>query len=255
MLNHKIAGDGAQTIIFLHGLYASSANWSGITRYLSNDYRCVSVDLRNHGDSPHEPSMSYLDMANDVVELIQHLDLEQTAIVGHSMGGKTAMTLALQNPQLVSHLVLEDIAPVAYEHGHYEMNKALRDLDLATLESRQEADEQLASTIEQPRVRQFLLTNLLGKPGAWRWRINLENIAENLHHILSMPSFAPNTTFSQPTLLAYGEDSDYFMPTEHQAATQALFPNLQLVGYANTEHWVHALHPKKFCNMIVNFIS
>ena len=171
-LSHIEHGTGSPVVI-LHGLYGSARNWNTIAKRLAAGYRVIALDLRNHGRSPWADSMDYFEMAGDVAEFIRRHGLQGTAILGHSLGGKVAMTLALRDGDLVGSLIVADIAPVSYDHGLESFLEALEGVSLEGMERRAEVDAGLAGSIPDPSIRAFLLQNLVRDGGGWGWRVNL----------------------------------------------------------------------------------
>ncbi len=240
-------------MVVLHGLFGSLSNWKGIARTLAKQYRVVTVDLRNHGRSPWHDDVSYPAMAEDVVELFDSLQLETATLVGHSMGGKTAMVLALLHPHLVKSLVVVDIAPVNYRHSHVDLIRTLQSVDLGTLERRQDLDREIRGAIPDSGLRMFLSQNLIFRDGHFEWRINLRALASGMRSLTGFPNI-DDKTYSGNTLLLYGEDSDYVKP-EHELRVRKLFPGAKLKGIANAGHWVHAQKPDEIISGIQTTID
>jgi esterase len=187
-LNYREQGNGPALLI-LHGLFGSAANWGRIARELAADHRVIVADLRNHGASPHAPDTGYPAMAADVAALLERLSPDApVTLLGHSMGGKTAMRFALEHPGRVARLLVVDIAPRAYRGNQDDVAAALRRLDLDALPSRAAADARLAQWIPDPSLRAFLLTNLVQAEGRLRWRINLPVLADGLAEIEAFPT-------------------------------------------------------------------
>ena len=181
-LHYECVGAG-RAVVVLHGLFGSGRNWLTVARRMASDYAFYLVDLRNHGRSPHNATMTYLDMAGDVRALIEKLELNDVVLVGHSMGGKVAMSLALNDPRAISRLVNIDIAPVSYPDRFVEMIIAMRALDLSTIRRRGDADALLADAIPELSVRQFVLQNLMFDSGVARWRANLAALQDQMTYI------------------------------------------------------------------------
>jgi esterase len=229
-------------ILIVHGLFGSGRNWGVIARRLAEARRVVTVDLRNHGDSFHAESQSYDEMAEDLAATIDRIG-GTADVIGHSMGGKAAMTLALATPARLRRLMVADIAPVAYHHGdgHGALIAAMQALDPAAVKSRTEADEALQAEIPNPAVRSFLLQSLDVKEG--RWKLNLPVLARELDRVMSFPT--PDATFEGPTLFLAGAASDYIRP-EHRPTIKALFPNARQAKIPEAGHWLHAERPRAF---------
>ncbi len=253
-LHFRSYGDsGSRPLLLLHGLLGSSANWHSIARTLERGFRVVVPDLRNHGRSPHSQQMDYPLMAADLTALIQRLELGAADLVGHSLGGKVAMQLALQAPELVRGLVVVDIAPVRYDHRFQTMIDALQGLDLARLDNRQQADRQLAGHLEDPGLRQYLLQNLVKEQGRWRWRMHLDGLIRAMPDLMDFPS-APGRQFPGPALFIYGGASAYVQP-EHAGAIRERFPLARLRMVPGAGHWVYAEQPEAFLQALIAFLG
>lgn len=253
LLNCKHHAGPGPAVVILHGLYGNQGNWAPQARQLSQEYDVYVLDARNHGQSPWADTMSFADMANDVADTMASLGLARAHLIGHSMGGKTAMWLALTQPALVRSLCVVDIAPVPYPQAGDGVIRALNALDLATLASRADADAALAQSISVKFVRDFLLTNLQrSDDGGWRWRFNLAVLTAAFREITSWPANAGS--YAGPTLFIKGELSDYILP-EHAEAMRTQFPNGQLKTVNGTGHWVHSEKPEAVLKLIRNFLQ
>ena len=253
LLHSKQYSDKGAPLVILHGLYGNQGNWSTHARYLAARYAVYAFDARNHGQSPRADSMLLSEMAADVAETMTHLGLESAHLLGHSMGGKTAMLLALEQPERVRSLVVVDIAPVAYARGDDPVLNALCSLDLAHVRSRSEADAKLAERIAGKAVRDFLLANLQrSADGVFQWRINLSVIRQCFDEVTGWPN--AQRSYTGRTLFIRGADSDYIQP-EHYAAMRAQFPNGTLKTIANAGHWVHSEKPEAVQRLVENFLA
>jgi len=263
-LYYREIGTGTPMVI-LHGLYGSSDNWITIGRELSSKYRVILFDQRNHGQSPHSPSHAYNHLAEDLLELLQSLGLSKIILMGHSMGGKTAMLFASQFPEMISKLIVVDISPASYsnskdfssqERVHQQIITALHSLNIEALTSRQQADELLSKMILDLRVRQFLLKNLKRETdGKYSWMLNLDGLSQNLHQLMgSIFGETDNVKIQIPTLFIQGEKSPYITPP-HQDVIKNHFENYQLVSIPNAGHWVHAEQPEQFLQEINKFLG
>ena len=242
-------------VIVLHGLFGSAGNWRSIGRALADRYRVLLVDLRNHGASGWADEMGYPAMATDVRAVIETRGLGAATIVGHSMGGKVAMNLALTAPGTVQRLAVVDIAPVVNPPAHLPYIRAMRRIDAARLGRRNEADELLRGEVPDPAVRAFLLQNLVpGENGGLRWRINLAAIEREMPAISDAPEPEGASAFAGPTLFIAGGNSDYIRP-QHWPRIVALFPNAKLVTIADAGHWVHAERPEAFLAALTGFLD
>ncbi|MGF1614518.1 MAG: alpha/beta fold hydrolase [Gammaproteobacteria bacterium] len=239
-------------LIILHGLFGSSVNWRPIGRFLSQQYRVLAVDLRNHGRSPHADTMNYGQMVSDVFALMDREALQQATFMGHSMGGKVAMLAALQRPQRVLELVVVDIAPVQYRRDYGQIITAMQRVDLKRVTRRADADTQLRQWITDKRLRGFLLQNLVNDGGQYRWRIALSAIARALPDLLGFPQQSPKQRFWARSLFVRGEQSDYITPQVYPVI-HAHFPSATIVSIPEAAHWVHADQPKRFQAALQHF--
>ncbi len=241
-------GHGAPMLL-LHGLYGSSSNWRRIAKALSTSHRVVSVDLRNHGASPWAATMSYAEMADDVVALIDRLSLAvdgaAPAILGHSMGGKVAMTVALTHAAKVGRLIVVDIAPVSYGDRFSGYTQAMRGVDAVGASGRDEIRRVLLQTIPDDRVVGFLMTNLVRHGEQYDWRINLAALAAAMHEIGSWPDTMKTLRYDGPVTIIDGERSDYISVDDH-GLFRSLFPRARFVTVADAGHWLHADQPEAF---------
>lgn len=252
-LHYEIVGSGPPVMV-LHGLFGAGRNWLSVARALATRYCFYLVDLRNHGASPHTERMTYRDMVADVRALIARLDLDDIALVGHSMGGKAAMTLALDDARNLRRLINIDIAPVSY-HDHFgDMITCMRALDLNTIKRRADADRALASAIPEQNVRLFILQNLLFEQGQARWRLNLATLATDLPSILGPLPRADDAVFRGPTWFIRGELSDRVRPA-HLPLIAALFPNHYMDTVAGGGHWPHTEAPAAFLASFVHALG
>lgn len=254
-LNIRDHGEqGGPTIVLLHGLFGSSTNWGTVARHLSQNYRVLVPDLRNHGQSPHDPDCSYEAMVADVLHLLDAQGVERATLVGHSMGGKVAMHLALNHPQQVDGLVVVDMSPVRYAHDFQDVVDAFRAVDLATIRNRSDADTQMAAHVSIAGVRAFLLQNLVKRPEGWGWRINLDALAAAQAEITGFPPQAKDTVFGRPVSFIYGELSDYVKPA-HEPEIRRLFPAASLCPVEQAGHWVYAEQPQGFMACLDAYLS
>ncbi len=246
-------GDGPPLVI-LHGLFGSSRNWKSIAEALADSHRVFAVDLRNHGDSGWAGGMGYDLLAEDVAAFLDARGLDSAALVGHSMGGKAAMMLALCDPTRVDALVAVDIAPAAYTETLIDYIHALQDVDVGHASRRAEVDEDLEGLIPDPPTRTFLLQNLMtGEDGRMRWRVNLEalNAGVNDLHDFRPP---PGAIYNGPALIVAGGNSDYIRPV-HGDAIRALFPLAETVTIPDAGHRVHAERPEAFVTALRRFLA
>ncbi len=253
VLNHRIQGEG-EPLIILHGLFGSMDNLIPVARRLSEHFQVISVDLRNHGRSFHAPDMSYPLMADDVLALMDKLSITQAVLLGHSMGGKVAMQLALDHPERVGAVVVADIAPVAYPSQHTNVIRAIESYQPEQALSRKAADEQLARYIEMPEVRQLLIKSLKRNDrGEFVWRMNVTALVANYDGIRSAPNVG-DRVYSGRVLFVKGERSDY-LQSAHRKVIAGLFPKASLKVMAGTDHWLHAEKPDLFCGIVERFLE
>jgi pimeloyl-ACP methyl ester carboxylesterase len=249
--DHSEAGP---PVVILHGLLGSARNWSSFARQLGATRRVFALDLRNHGASPWADRMSYDQMADDVRAFLERRGLPTAAVIGHSMGGKVAMRLALAHGEQVDRLVVVDIAPVAYRRGFHAYVEAMRALDLSQIGRRSEADALLAEPIDDAGVRGFLLQNLVSGKDRLAWRVPLDALAANMPAIMGFPERGGIERYDGPALFVTGGRSDYVRP-EHHAEILRLFPNAQIVTIPDAGHWVHAEAPQQFFEVVAAFLE
>lgn len=258
-LNHRISGDGPP-LILLHGLFGSLENLGGISRRLQDEWQIHALDQRNHGGSPHTDTMDYPSMADDVLAYMDAQGLEKASILGHSMGGKTAMQVALQAPDRVERIVVADIAPVTYQPRHDAVLEGLTSVDLRSIRSRQDADSVLADYVEESGVRQFLLKNLVRVsdderdryPGLYRWRLNLPVIEQCYPDLAKAPE--GDDPFDGPVLFIKGADSAYIQE-KHRDDIRRRFPAADLRIITGTGHWLHAEKADSFAALCRRFLT
>jgi|SRR5690606_27195100 len=250
-LFYREYGQGRPMII-LHGLMGSSDNWLPQARMLGEHYHVWVVDQRNHGQSPHSTTFDYHVLSNDILDFIQGHGIEKPTIIGHSMGGKTAMNFALAHPEKLDKLIVVDIAPRAYDVRHDHIVEGLKAVPIDTIQSRQEANEALAQHISSEGVRQFLLKNLMRKPeGGFGWRINLPVIDQSLEMISG--GLVNEGVFDKKTLFIRGSKSDYILDSDREMIKK-FFPNSTLVTM-DTGHWVQAEKPEEFVQVVLSFLN
>ncbi|MFC5409077.1 alpha/beta fold hydrolase [Larkinella bovis] len=253
-LYYRQTGETGTPIIILHGIFGSSDNWLTVSKSIAeHNHRVFLVDQRNHGRSPRSEVLDYDSMAADLQEFITDHGLESPIVVGHSMGGKTVMQFAMDYPGQFSRLVVVDIAPKFYPIHHAELIRGLKAIDLATLKSRNEADEILSRYEPLTYVRQFLLKNLYRtEEGRFDWRLNLPVIEQELHGIGG--ELRNVRIVTEPTLFIRGGDSRYIRE-EDQAEIKRLFPNSTLETIEGAGHWVQAEKPAEFVDVLMRFLK
>lgn len=250
-LHYQSYGNGSPLII-AHGLFGTYENWGSQIKQLTERFNVIALDLRNHGRSPHSDEMSYPLMAVDIIELMDDLNITQAAMLGHSMGGKAMMELALNYPDRVSQLIVVDIAPVEYAHHHDRIFDGLLSLDIDQLTSRKAADEHLQQYVDDLGVRAFLLKNLYRtEDKTFAWRMNIPALQNQYDNISKAPEGSP---YEGPTLFIKGANSDYLLP-KHREQVVSLFPNAGYKMIAGAGHWPHAEKPEVFSKHIHNFLT
>jgi pimeloyl-ACP methyl ester carboxylesterase len=252
MILNSIESGNGPPLILLHGLFGAAKNLGVIARALSAQARVLSLDLRNHGDSPHATGMDYAAMAADVAETIAMHNITSAMVVGHSMGGKTGMALALSRPALVQKLVVMDIAPVAYNHGYDGYIAAMQALPLTPSLTRQQAGAALAAAIPEPAMRAFLLNNLI-LGAAPHWRIGLAELAGAMPDLLAWQDPQNATPFTGPALFVRGANSDYVRDSAWQTILDK-FPAAVQKTIANAGHWLHAEQPELVIAALKDFL-
>ena len=259
-MNHSVAlrytelGQGDLPIVILHGLFGARRNWQRIAQKLAESHRVISVDLRNHGESPHTAAINYPAMAADIEHLLDNLNLPSATLLGHSMGGKTAMYFALQYPERLRALIIVDIAPVTYPFRYNRLVAALREVTTLNLDSRAEADGRLtAHGVESP-LRTFLLQNFVLQDGRYRWRFNLDAIERDMQHIMGFPVPERIQSKQPSTLFICGEHSEFVTP-DHHAEIQRMFPSAKIVTLPDSSHWLHVEQPERFIEIVTGFLQ
>lgn len=266
----RTVGEAGPYVVFVHGLFGQGKNWTTIAKGLADAHRVLLVDLPNHGHSPWTDRVHYLDMVEMLAAELENLG-EPVTLVGHSMGGKVAMQLALRHPELLRALVVVDIAPVEYpvQGGRTDdpdeeaspfaaYIDAMQALDLDSLKTRGDADDALRDAVPSRMVRSFLLQSLvregLGADGGWRWRLNLELLERDLGELRGFPEPPPGATYDGPVLWIAGANSTYVLP-EDRPAMDALFPATRLVRIKDAGHWVHSEQPEVFLRTVGLFLE
>ena len=238
-------------LLIVHGLFGSARNWSVIARHLADTRAVHVVDMRNHGQSPRAATQSYPDMAGDLAEVIEAWGAPMD-VLGHSMGGKAAMQLALTEAALVRKLVVADIAPVAYSHDQTQYIAAMRGLDLSGLTSRSGADRRLSATLSDPALRAFFLQSLNLKAQPPIWRLNLDVLEDQMPLIVGWPATAGR--FDGHTLFLTGALSHYVKP-DYRDTIRGLFPKSHFAKLPGAGHWLHAERPREFEQAVQVFLN
>lgn len=251
-LNFQATGDGPALII-LHGFLGSLDNWRTAGQRLGTRFRVITLDLRNHGHSPHDPVMNYPAMAEDIHEFLDQQNIASAYFLGHSMGGKVAMQFATTRPQSVDKLIVVDIAPKSYPASHQSTLATLRNLDLRSFKSFGEIDAALAPHIASADIRQFLMKNLSREQNTgFSWRIDLEAISRN--YVELTKSIVPKHTLAKPVCFIRGGRSDY-LEDEDLPHIKRIFPQATLVTIAHAGHWVHVDAAEQFFKAVTEFLG
>ena len=254
-LNYQVYGEEntGMPLLLLHGMLGELKNWnSQAKRFSDKGYSVIAIDLRNHGGSVHLKGMSYRQMAEDVLALLAHLKLPEVQLLGHSMGGKVGMYLALTNPDTIQKLVVVDIAPVAYPLWHQTLFGALLSLPVSQLRSRREADDLLAVEVEDSFERAFLLKNLIRAEKGYQWKCDLQEIAKNYLKISSFPKLT--TAYTGEPLFIKGGNSDY-LGSEYIASINNYFPGAKLEVINNAGHLPHIQQPDLFYQLVSAYLG
>lgn len=250
-LHYEERGGGLPVII-MHGLFGSLANWRGIAQSLSANYRVINVDLRNHGRSPHAPGLDYELLSQDVLALMDRLGVERAHLLGHSLGGKLGMVLADRYPERVARLVVVDIAPKKYPPWHKDVFAALDAVELATLQSREQARRQMAPHVFDPDVRAFLAANLEQSEGRWRWRFNLAELRASYARVSDMPTLSG--FYLGSTLFVRGAQSAYLEAADEPQIGRD-FPKSCIATLERARHWPHIEDTEGFLAAVSNFFA
>ncbi|MEM7210140.1 MAG: alpha/beta fold hydrolase [Pseudomonadota bacterium] len=252
ILNSRTFGARGRPVVILHGLFGSLENWASQARALSDEFNVTALDLRNHGQSPHDDQMGYADMAEDVVATMDNLNIDRAHIVGHSMGGKTAMQLALDFPTRARTLTVVDIAPRRYARHHDAIFDALTALDTASLKSRQVADAAIIDAVPELAVRSFLLKNLQRTETGFAWKMNLQVLIDEYESIAA--AVESDVPFQNQTLFIKGSASEYIQ-TNDTPTIQKLFPNARAKIIDGAGHWPHVEKADVFTRILRGFLS
>jgi len=253
-LYYREFGTG-QPVIILHGLFGQSDNWVTVARRIADQFHVYIPDQRNHGQSPHASIHSFPAMADDLSAFIEEHQIENPIIIGHSMGGKTAMTYALENPGLVNKLVIIDISPRRYPERkiHTQVISQMMSIDLETVTTRTEVEKILDSQIADSRVRMFIMKNLYYKlHGKLAWRLNLEAINQSMD--LLFDGIGSDNSYAGPTLFIRGGKSDYITDADIPLIKD-LFPSATIKTISGASHWVHADAPEELCYLLSSFLE
>ena len=252
---HEAAeGEREPPLLIAHGLFGSARNFNTLGRRLATDRRVVMVDMRNHGASPWHDDNSYPAMAADLAEAVERLCDGNAVVLGHSMGGKAAMTLALSRPEVLAGLIVADIAPIPHKHSHLDYIRAMQAVDLDAVTRRSDADPMLADAVPDRMLRSFLLQNLVVEDGRAQWRINLDALEANMLELLDFPTDLPEAAFEGPAYFLHGGASPYVPPETHPRI-RALFPAAEIEALEGAGHWLHAEQPEAFLAKVEGWLK
>ena len=250
-LHYQISGAG-QPLLIIHGLFGSSDNWKMLAKKLSESAQVITVDLRNHGRSPHSTDQNYQLMADDIAELINSLGIKSVDLIGHSIGGKVAMAFSHYYPDYCRKLVIVDIAPKHYQQEHTLIFNALLALDLSAFSKRSEVEQVLGNAIPDKAIRQFLLMNLDITGDMLKWRINLPALFENYPQLLQ--AVCEEQRISIPSCFIKGERSSYIVD-EDATLISSIYSNVEIHTIEQAGHWVHAEQPQAFLTKVHEFLE
>jgi len=271
-LYHRLLGENnTKPLIILHGLYGSSDNWLNIGKHLSESYKVYLIDLRNHGNSPHSEKHNYYLLRDDLFEFMEEKGISKASILGHSMGGKTAIYFAIEYPEKVEKLIVVDIAPGPYKSlanpssntlNHLNILNALYNLDTENLKTLRDADQELSETIPYKQVRQFLLKNLKrDENGKFYWLLNINTLRNELPSIvdgIDSNIYAEDTKEQKkkqyPVLFIRGGNSEY-IGEKGMDEIKLIFPSAYIQTFEDAGHWVHTEQREKFINTLEKFLS
>ncbi|HUF57009.1 MAG TPA: alpha/beta fold hydrolase [Thermohalobaculum sp.] len=240
-------------LLMAHGLFGSARNFHTIAGKLAARRRVIAVDMRSHGSAPWGEA-GYEAMAADLAHAVERLAGGRARVLGHSMGGKAAMGLALSRPELVDALVVADIAPLTYRHSHIETIRGMQAVDLDRVRRRSDAEQALAEAVPEKQLRLFLLQNLVIEDGRARWRIDLEGLGEGMDRLIGWPGDWPRDSYDGPTLFLHGGASDYVPPESHPRI-RGLFPHAEIEAIDGAGHFLHAEKPAEFTDAVDRWLS
>ncbi len=245
-----------QTLFIFHGLYGRGKNWQTFSKNLSKKENqiVVTVDLRNHGGNDFEENISYKLMMNDIISLFNYLGIKNTNLLGHSMGGKLAILIALLNPQYVNKLIIADISPIDYDNNENQIINSLLKINLNLIRNRNEADEILSKSIHQKFLRSFLLQNLELLDGNYKWSINLMAIKKSLCDLRKFPKIKNIKKFDKEVLCIYGGKSEY-VKEAHLKIFKNFFSNIFFHEIKNAGHFLHIENPLEFYEASNKFLN
>jgi esterase len=251
-LNYREYAGPGPALLLLHGLFGRAANWGAIAKQLAKDYTVIVPDLRNHGASPHDADMRYASMTADVISLLNRLEINDAIWVGHSMGGKVAMTAALNDPSRVRALAVVDMAPVTYSHNFDDVLAGFDAVDLSAVQSRKEADQQMSQVISSAALRGFLLQNLQRDQQGYRWELGLEHLRAAVSSITGFEQ--PQSQFEDDAVFIPGSESHY-VNEQNWPIIREHFPRASKCVVHGAGHWVYADKPQEFMHCLHQFLQ
>ena len=253
ILHSKIVGSGEQHLLIFHGLFGQLDNWNTHGRQFGEIYTTHLIDLRNHGRSFHSDDSSIEAMTEDIIQYMNHHQIEKAHLLGHSLGGRVVIDFAMTYPEKLDHLIVADMAPKAYQPHHNAIFKALLSVDFSQITSRKDVEETLSQYIPEVGVRQFLLKNVYhAENGGYAFRFNLPVLHQ--HYTDLVGTELKSGVFNGPTLFLKGEKSNYILP-EDEFIIRQRFPQAEIKAIANAGHWLHAENPKDFIEEILLFLE
>jgi len=254
LASEHLGEGGDAPLVIAHGLLGAGRNWGALAKRLAKRRKVIVADLRGHGDSPWSDDVSYPAMAGDLAETIGAEAGGRADVLGHSMGGKVAMTLALAQPSRLRKLIVADVAPVVYDHSHADTLAAMAALDLSRITRRADADRALRDSIPNAALRAFVAQNLAIEDGAARWRPDIAALAAGMPGLVGFPAHFAHDSFAGPALFLRGGASDYVTPAMH-GAIRARFPAARIETLEGAGHWLHAEQPEAFLAAVEAFLA
>lgn len=252
LLHYVEFGDNSQqSIIIIHGLFGSHKNWGRISQKLAKNYHLIALDCRNHGDSFNSMDMNYHLMAHDVWLIAEHLNLQRPIVIGHSMGAKVAMQLVAEHEDNIAQLIVVDIAPVTYHHNYNDLILPILDIDITKIKNRKQVDNALWPFINDDFIRLFLLQSLSHSEQRWYWKIDWQNLLDNMGSITSAPDLTKALSIN--SLFVFGENSDYYTP-EGVKQLKHDFINTHIEVVSNGNHWLHYQHANEFMAILNRYL-
>jgi len=253
LIHYKITEDTSKpALMIVHGLFGSLDNWQSLAKKWSENYRVISVDVRNHGKSFHSDDMKFESLVHDLLAIMQHENVHKINLIGHSIGGKIAMEFAILHSELLASLVIVDIAPYPYSPRHRDVFKMLQSIDLSTLSSRQDIEKEVRNQLHEDGVVQFMMKNIRRNENslAFEWKFNLQVLVSDYLYLIQR---VPSLGYGGCTLFIGGEDSQY-ITKETSIHLFELYPNAVLEFVSMAGHWVHADNPIEFYNKVSHFL-